>query len=203
MTNSSWLVENRLVREEPGFKGTIALINRWCHKIVLTIAQLAEVGMLSILFVTVVMRYCFNAGIGWAEEVPRLMCVLFSFIACAIGVRDNMHISVTVLYSRIKNETVKKVIDYFDLLCTLACGLLLMIYGYSYLMKLMKLPGTLPMTGWPTWIMYVPVPLCGALMTFDCILFLTGLVSRDDLYYSEKDIDYEALVKEREAKEGK
>ena len=198
---NEWLKENRLVKEQKGFKGTLILINHWAHKIICTISELAEVGMLVILFVTVVLRYCFNTGIGWAEEVPRLMVILFSFIACAVGVRDHMHISVTVIYSRIKSKTVKRVLDVFSDVCTLLCGIILLVYGYRYMHRLMGVTGTLPMTGWPTWIQYVPAPLAGILMTYDSILFLTGVISPDDLLYSEKEIDYVELIRERDSKE--
>lgn len=198
---NKWLKENRLVKEQKGFKGTLILINHWAHKIICTIAELAEIGMLAILFVTVVLRYCFNTGIGWAEEVPRLLVILFSFIACAVGVRDHMHISVTVIYSRIKSKTVKKVLDVFSDVCTLLCGLILLIYGYRYMHRLMGVTGWLPMTGLPTWVQYIPAPLAGFLMTYDSILFLTGVISPDDLLYSEKEIDYVELVRERDSKE--
>ena len=196
----SWLVENRLVMEHKGFKGVLILVNHWAHKIICTLAEIAEVGMLAILFVTVVLRYCFNTGIGWAEEVPRLLVILFSFIACAVGVRDHMHISVTVIYSRIKSKKVKRVLDVFSDICTLICGIILLFYGYRNMHRLMGVTGKLPMTGWPTWIQYVPAPLAGFLMTYDSILFLTGVLDPDDLLYSEKEIDYVELVKERDAK---
>ncbi|MDD4011091.1 MAG: hypothetical protein PHI83_03000, partial [Sphaerochaetaceae bacterium] len=54
-------------------------------------------------------------------------------------------------------------------------------------------------TGWPTFIQYIPAPLAGFLMTFDSILFLTGVLKSDDLLYSEKEIDYVQLVKEQKA----
>ena len=200
---NSWKKEFRLEREHKGFKGTLVLINHWAHFIICSLAEMAEVGMLAILFVTVVLRYCFNTGIGWAEEVPRLMVILFSFIACAVGVRDHMHISVTVIYSRLKNEKVKKFMDVFSDICTLICGLILLVYGYRYMHKLMGVTGALPMTGWPTWIQYLPAPLAGFLMTYDSILFLTGVIKPEDLLYSEKEIDYVELIRERDAKEGK
>ena len=37
---------------------------------------------------------------------------------------------------------------------------------------------------------YLPIPVAGFVMTFDSILFLTGIVKKDDLLYSEPEIDY-------------
>lgn len=42
-------------------------------------------------------------------------------------------------------------------------------------------------------------PLAGFLITFDCILFMTGVLDKGDLLYSEKEVDYVAIVKQREA----
>jgi len=194
----TWKEDNKLVRSQSGFKGTIILVNHWSHKIILTIAQTAEIAMLAILFMNVVLRYVFNTGVGWAEEVPRLMVILFSFIACAVGVRDHMHVSVTVIYSHIKNRHVKKALDILSDVATLICGLILVIYGYKYVQKLTMVTGKLPMTGLPTWVQYLPAPMAGFLMTFDSILFLTGILKADDLLYSTKEIDYVELVKERD-----
>lgn len=182
-----WLEENKLVRTKPGIKGTIVLVNHWAHKIILTIAQVAQISMLAILFYTVVLRNVFNSGVGWAEEVPRLMVILFSFIACAVGVRDHMHVSVTFFYSRIRNKTVRKMLDILTNISTLLCGLFLFYFGLIYVSRLMNVTGTLPMTGLPTWVQYAPAPIAGFLIAFDSVLFLTGILQPDDLLYSENE----------------
>ena len=60
-------------------------LNHFVHRIVLLIAQISMMAMVAIVTLTVVLRYCFNTGLSWAEEVPRLLVTLFAFIACAIG----------------------------------------------------------------------------------------------------------------------
>ncbi len=59
----------------------------------LFIAQASILAMVAIVTLTVILRYCFNTGLSWAEEVPRLLVTVFAFIACAIGVRDHMRMS--------------------------------------------------------------------------------------------------------------
>lgn len=180
------------------FKAYIILLNHWCHKIMLTIAQIAVVIMLCTVFMNVVLRFCFNSGIAWAEEVPRLLVTLFTFLACAIGVRDHMHISVTIIYNRFKKGGIaRKIMDYLADIATLICGILLMYYGIKYVVTLR--PGFLPMTGWPTWIQYIPAPLGGFLMTFDSLLFLFGILDPNDLLYSEPEVDYQELLKQQQA----
>jgi TRAP-type C4-dicarboxylate transport system permease small subunit len=174
------------------------MINRWAHKIMLYIAEIALATMVFIVFMTVVLRYCFNTGIGWAEEVPRLLVTLFAFLAMAFGVRDHIHISVNIVYNRC-GPVGKWWFDKVSDSAVLLCGLYMFLYGGERLLKMATLPGTLPMTGWPIWVQYLPIPLCGFLITFDSLLFITGILKKDDLLYSEKETDYVAVVKQQEA----
>ena len=72
--------------------------------------------------------------------------------------------------------------------------------------NLFGLPGVLPITGISTAWQYLPIPVAGFVMSFDSILFLTGIISRDDLLYSEPEVDFTdeaavaAMTKEAEKK---
>lgn len=175
-------------------------LNRWAHKFVLLIAEIALIAMVVIVTMTVVLRYVFSTGIGWAEEVPRLLVTLFAFIAMAMGVRDHMHIGVNIVYNLFpKDGKMRRFIVAFSDFAILLCGLFMLYFGGRRCIQMMSLPGILPMTGWSTWIQYLPIPVAGFLISFDSILFLTGVLKRDDLLYSEPDIDYaEELRKQNE-----
>ena len=199
-----WLAKNKLIinkEDYPNgvpFKAYVILVNHWCHRIILSIAQIALVVMLCTVFMNVVLRFCFNGGIEWAEEVPRLLVMLFTFLACAIGVRDHMHISVDILYNRFpKGGKMRKFMDFLADFATFICGLLIFIYGIQFIVRLR--PGILPMTGWPTWLQYIPAPIGGFVMTFDALLFLFHILDPDDLLYSEKEVDYTELLKQQKA----
>lgn len=202
----AWCVENRLVVDKEKYKGKlgaapyIVCINHWCHRIVLLIAQLSLIIMLCTVFVNVILRFCFNSGISWAEEVPGLLVTLFTFIACAIGVRDHLHIAVNLVYDRLKKDGIgRKVFDEITNIVTLVCGIIFISGGWQIMAKLMKRTGKLPMTGWPTWIQYIPLIVGGFIMVFDSLLFIFKLIDPEDLLYSEKEIDYKELLKEQEA----
>lgn len=202
-TFRSYLEKNHLL-PEPKYRGMamipeiLRVFNHWVHKIILYIAQTALAVMVVLVFMTVVLRYVFNTGIGWAEEVPLLLVTLFAFLACAIGVRDHMHLSVNIVYNLCKEKgKARKALIVFADVCVLLCGIFLLVYGFQYAKRLSRLPGTLPMTGWPTFIQYLPAPIAGFVMTFDSILFLSGIIKREDLLYSEKEVDYSAIVKEQ------
>ncbi len=198
----AWALKNKLCIDKSKYKGKvppkayIILVNHWCHKILLTIAQIAVIAMLIIVFFNVVLRFCFNSGIKWVEEVPGLLVTLFTFIAMAIGVRDHMHISVTILYNRFKKGgKARLVMDYLVDIASLFCGVILFYYGIKYISNLR--PGSLPMTGFPTWIQYIPAPIGGFIMIFDSLLFLMRILSPEDLLYSEAEVDYAEMVKDQ------
>lgn len=166
----------------------------------LYVAEVALIAMVIIVTATVVMRYVFNTGIGWAEEVPRLLVTLFAFLAMAMGVRDHAHIGVSIVYNRFpKDGAGRRLLDAFADVAVLLCGLFMLYYGGRRCLQMMSLPGRLPMTGLNTWIQYLPIPIAGFVISFDCILFLTGVIKRDDLLYSEPEIDYAEELKKQQA----
>lgn len=193
-----FLRDKRLLIEKDkavGFWGmpgeVIRTVNRWMHAVLLVIADVALVAMIAITFYTVVLRYCFNTGLGWAEEVPRLLVVLFSFLACAIGTRDHMHVSVNIVYNFLPQDgKARRALLILTDVCTLVFGYIVMVYGYTYMTRLMRVTGTLPMTGMRTWVQYLPMPFAGFVITFDSLLFLLRIVKPDDLLYSSQEVDY-------------
>lgn len=161
------------------------------HRIVLLLAQVSMLAMVVIVTLTVVLRYCFNTGLSWAEEVPRLLVTVFSFVACSVGVRDHMHVSVNAVYNQFPlNGKARKFMDVLTDVAFLLCGLFMLLSGWDRTYKLFNMPGSLPITGISTGWQYLPIPVAGFVMTLDSILFLTGILKRDDLLYSEKEIDY-------------
>lgn len=190
-----------------GIAGFLLTLNHILHRVMLFVAQVSILAMIAIVTLTVILRYCFNTGLSWAEEVPRLLVTVFAFIACAIGVRDHMHVAVNAIYNRFPvGGSARRVMDIAVDVVTLLCGLFMLISGGQRTMKLFSLPGSLPITGISTAWQYLPIPVAGFVMTFDSLLFLLGIVPRDDLLYSEPEIDFtdeaavEALRKGGEAK---
>lgn len=188
-----------------GIRGMLVTLNHITHRLALLIAQASIIAMVCIVTLTVVLRYCFNTGLSWAEEVPRLLVTVFAFIACAIGVRDHMHVAVNAVYNMMPvGGNARRFMDVLTDVVVLLCGLFMLIAGGSRTMRLFSLPGTLPITGISTAWQYLPIPVAGFVMTFDSILFLLGVIRRDDLMYSEKEIDYtdRAALSAMKAEEG-
>jgi TRAP-type C4-dicarboxylate transport system permease small subunit len=75
------------------------IINRVCAVFEI-IAALSLAAMLVVVTIQVVMRYFFNNAPGWSEEMARQFMILFCFIAMALGVRDKIHIALTIIVDR-------------------------------------------------------------------------------------------------------
>ncbi|MGI6672175.1 MAG: TRAP transporter small permease [Christensenellales bacterium] len=170
-------------------------IDRAIHKVLLIVADVSLVAMVLILTYTVVLRYVFNTGVAWAEEVPRLLVTVFVFLSCAMGVRDHMHITVNIVYNRLRKGGIgRRALEKLGEVSMLLCGVFMFFIGGQRVLRMMKMPGILPMTGLPNWVQYVAVPIAGAVIVYDCILFLTGVLKPGDWLYSEPEIDYVDMV---------
>lgn len=171
--------------------------NSLIHTLMLWVADIALLGMVVIVTMTVALRYLFNTGIGWAEEVPRLLVTLFAFLAMAMGVRDHIHIGVNVVYNLFPEDgPMRRFMLWFADFVVFLCGAFMLYYGGRRCMQMMNLPGKLPMTGLNTWVQYLPIPLAGFVISFDSLLFMTGVIDRDELCYSEPEPDFTGDQKE-------
>ncbi len=167
-------------------------IDTLVHKILLVMAQVALAAMITIVSVTVYYRYVLNTGIIWAEEVPRTLVALFAFIACAMGVRDQLHIGISVIYSRFpKGGKARRVMDLLSYSATLFAGLIMAYYGWNLCAQLGRF--TMPATGWPRWVQYISLPISGAIIAYDSLLYMLGVINEDDRMYSEKEEEYQVL----------
>jgi TRAP-type transport system small permease protein len=178
-------------------------IDRFIHRILLVIAQVALFAMIAIVFTTVFFRFVLNSGIIWAEEVPRTLVALFAFIACAMGVRDHLHIGVSLVYNRFKvGGRGRRILDVVINLSVLACGAIMLVYGWNLCVQLWRF--TMPATGMPRAVQYVSLPIAGAIIIYDSLLFLFGVLKDDDLLYSEKEEELHVihLKREKHAKSG-
>ncbi len=172
--------------------GILRSIDTAIHKVLLVIAQAALLGMIVIVCVTVFYRYVLNTGIIWAEEVPRTLVALFAFIACAMGVRDRLHISVGIFYKLFKAEgKARRVMDIAFNAATFSCGAIMAVYGWNLCAQLWRF--TMAATGFPRSVQYISMPIAGVIIMYDSLLFLFGVLKDDDRLFSEKEEELEVI----------
>jgi TRAP-type C4-dicarboxylate transport system permease small subunit len=174
-------------------------IDTFIHRILLIIAQVALFAMIAIVCTTVFFRYVLNSGIIWAEEVPRTLVALFAFIACAMGVRDHLHISINFVYSRFRvGGPGRRILDIVFNLAIFACGAIMTVYGWNLCVQLFRF--TMAATGFPRSVQYISMPIAGTIIMYDSLLFLFGVLKDDNLLYSEKEAELQVIHLERKAR---
>jgi TRAP-type C4-dicarboxylate transport system permease small subunit len=103
-------------------------------------------------------------NLSWAQELATYMFVWMAKFGAALGVRTGIHVGVDVLVKRLA-EPVRKPVIVFALLCgalfTGVIGTLGAIYVYD-----LDSDQVSPELEWPSWIIYLCIPLGSYLMCF-------------------------------------
>jgi len=169
-------------------RNVFSAIDSVLYKVVGVIAITFLMGTVVLITIEVFMRF-FGAGLPWITEVAQLLLVSISFTAMAIGVREKLHISLSVVYDRMP-ELVKKIFDKIGILCCLVFGGVIGYVGYGWMSTLKS---TLPSTQWPSSVRYVTCTVFGFVIAYQSIISLLTL----DKHALEK----EAALKNAQQKE--
>jgi TRAP-type C4-dicarboxylate transport system permease small subunit len=107
------------------------------------IAALSLGAMLVVVTIQVVLRYFFNNAPGWSEELARQFMILFCFIAMALGVRDKIHIALTIITDRLLKKFILP-LEIAGKILVFVMGIMMSINMGPYFTKLKynRLPGT-------------------------------------------------------------
>jgi C4-dicarboxylate transporter DctQ subunit len=97
----------------------------------------------------VILRFGFNTGIHWAQEVTLYIAAWFVLFGASYGVKVGAHIGVDVLVKKLPLKLRRAVGAFAVVLCLIYCVLFL-IGGWEYLSKMYKI--NIPMED-------LPVPL--------------------------------------------
>lgn len=115
--------------------------------------------MVLVVCFTVVTRYFFSYTPSWSEETALLCMVWFGFLSMALGVRDDLHLSITVLDS-LTSDIVRRALALFKYICTSGFGVFMVTQGWKMakggLMN--RFPGLQITSAW----LYAVVPVAGA-----------------------------------------
>jgi TRAP-type transport system small permease protein len=80
---------------------TCLAVTRAFYRLLEVILVICMVSMFVLVFGNVVMRFVFNSGFDIAEELPRFMFVVMTFLGATLAMRDRAHISVNVVIARL------------------------------------------------------------------------------------------------------
>jgi TRAP-type C4-dicarboxylate transport system permease small subunit len=119
--------------------------------------------MVIAVLIQVVGRYIFSNTPRWSAEIARQFMIVFSFIGIAIGVRDKIHIGLTVIVESFK-RSIKLSIEIFGKILTIVLGVMISVnMGLLFSsLKYNRLPGT----GIPIVVIYAFPAMIGILVAF-------------------------------------
>ena len=126
------------------------------------IAAISLVGMFLVVLYNVTMRYFFHNSPGWAEEIARQFMVLFAFIGVALGVRDKLHIALTIVAERLLKRILLP-LEIFVKFLLFILGIMMSSFmgPYFTMLKHNRLPGS----GIPVGYTYVVPTIVGVLVS--------------------------------------
>jgi TRAP-type transport system small permease protein len=128
----------------------------------LNIVIVASLALMAILiFGNVVLRYAFNSGIMWSEEMSRFLFIWMCFLGAIGALKDNSHLGVDMVIKKL-SEGKKKIVYSISNLLILYI-LWLMIEG-SWKVSIVNLHTSAPVTGLPMFYIYITGVVMSAIM---------------------------------------
>ncbi len=128
--------------------------------------------MLFLTFTEVVLRYVFNNPIAWSEEVTLVMLIWYGFLAMALGVKDDSHMSLEFFYE-IFSENGKKVLDFIRHVLMLAFSTLMTYYALE--LARTSITKYLPASKISRSILYIAMLISGILMFIYTLVHLISI----------------------------
>lgn len=108
--------------------------------------------MVVLVFGNVVLRYAFNSGIVFSEEVSRFVFMWLTLIGALLVMKDNAHLGMSSVVARL-GETGRRVCRFVSDALTLACCALL-AHG-TYKQVVIGMDNLAPVTGVPLGLVYL------------------------------------------------
>lgn len=115
------------------------------------IMALALAVMVVLVFGNVVLRYLFNSGITWSEEMSRYLFIWLTFLGAIGAFKNKEHLGVDMLIKRLPTKMKKVVIVISDLLILFV---LYLVLDGSWKMTMINIDSKAPATGLPLAFVY-------------------------------------------------
>lgn len=133
---------------------------------------LCLVATLLIVLWQVFSREVLSNSPSWSEESARILLVWIGFLGATVGFREGAHIAVTFLVDRFP-ATLQSVIARVVQVLLLGFGLFLVVQGSQFVVDAQA--ATLPGTGLPRSVLYLMMPVAGAMLILYTVLQVFGV----------------------------
>jgi len=141
------------------------------------LSKLMMIAMVLIIFANVVLRYVFNSGLMWSEEVALLLAVWFIFIAMSLGVKQNLHINIALFPVARQPPWLQKILGMLKSAAILTVAVAMLVHGWKLVGFTMQ--SIMPATQWPAGLLYAILPVSAVIMIYESIMDILGVDTRD------------------------
>jgi TRAP-type C4-dicarboxylate transport system permease small subunit len=145
------------------------------HFLSAVVASACLALQLVVITVNVILRYGFDSGISWMEEISKdVLMTAFTFLSMAIGVKLNLHVNVDLIPKRAPDWVSRFLLKLKHVVVGLV-GLALAYYGVLLIMGITARIASIPIL--PAYLQFIMMPLAGVLITYDSVISFLGLDS--------------------------
>jgi len=133
---------------------------------------LCSIGLLGatfLMFINVIMRYIFNYGVPWSEDVVRYTILWVTFVGIAICVRKGQHVAIDLFYILLKNKKIKfTLLLTVNIISVIFSGLMTR-YGFLLVLSIARYDQMSATLGIPFCFIYLCLPFGFGLTTIRLI----------------------------------
>ncbi|MFD2368715.1 TRAP transporter small permease [Brevibacillus sp. GCM10020057] len=171
----------------------------------LDVVMAVSLAIMAILvFGNVVLRYLFNSGITWSEEMSRFLFIWLIFLGAIGALKDNEHLGVDMFVKRL-SPLMKKVV--FVITNGLILYVLWLVLDGSWKMTLINIDSKAPATGLPLGYVYgigIVMSICMAIVVVSNLYrVLFGKESVDEfIRMKESEDEMLASIEQQQAAQG-
>ena len=156
------------------------------YKLLFRYSELVLLVIVVLVTTQVILRKFFSSSLVWSEEVSLLLVVWMAFIAMAIGVAENLHISISLFFDKFPKFMQGWLIRINHVLVAIV-GIIFIYYGS--ILAYYTRNSTLPTTKWPSLILYLMIPVSGIyILYFSITKLYRNLANRSEAEKGEIEI---------------
>lgn len=180
-------------------------ISNWLKNSLNVLMAFSLAFMALLVFGNVVLRYAFNSGITWSEEMARFLFIWMIFLGSIGALKDNEHLGVDMLVKKLSPGLKKLAYVVSNLL---VLYILWLVLDGSWKMTLLNMDSTAPATGLPLSFIYgigvVMSVAMGLILIYNLYraLFEKGAIDKLTLMKESEEEMLEAFHDEKHAVSG-
>ncbi len=131
---------------------------------------------LTILFVTIVMRYFFNNPPCWPEEASRYVMIWIVYLGAAQSIEKNSEIKIDVLTTLIPSKWMKIFTSIFAASVGLIVSVIISVYGIKFMNLLIETEQMAASFSIAMSYIYIIIPISGVLMSIKYFFKLVNIL---------------------------